>query len=178
MKYSLLREVYSIVKVVLRRFAGFKIEIQGWGQTPALGRLSFQVSQTSLEENINSVYIGYVYLSNPKYIASIVPNCIHPKSRFFHITMGNSSQEFILPPVNFQPAFLIIRQCQILITPRTRADSVRMPSACWCRIKTYLSFNIPSWSQGKSRNVASQVELVGSGCGKEVFPTLGEKHNI
>lgn len=92
--------------------------------------------------------------------------------------MGNSSQKLILPPVNLQPAVLIVRQCQILITPRTWTDSVRVPSACWRRIKTYLSLDIPSWAQGKSCNVPSQVELVGPGCGEEVFPTLREEYNI
>ena len=59
----------------------------------------------------------------------IVPNSIHTEPRLRNIQSRNPAQKLLMPSIYLNPALLIVRERQPPVTPRERADCIRMATA-------------------------------------------------
>jgi hypothetical protein len=103
----------------------------------------------------------------------VIPNRIHTKSRLLDITMSNPGQKLLIPPINLDPALLIIRQSHPFITPITRTDRVGVTAARWGRVQTYLALNVSRGAEFEGRDVAGECGRVGARGGVEIISAVG-----
>lgn len=109
---------------------------------------------------------------------SIIPNSIHTKPGLLNITMRHACQKLPLPPINLQPAVLIIRKRNPLVAPVARADGVGVAPGCGRRVEADLALDVAGGAESEGGDVAREVVCVGAGGGVEVFFGGGESADV
>lgn len=104
----------------------------------------------------------------------IIPNSIHTKPRLRNSYSGNPVQVLILPPIDLQPALLVVRNRHPLVAPRARADGVTVPAARRRRAEEQLLLDASAVAQLEACNVALQLELVRARRREHVLAAEGE----
>ena len=104
--------------------------------------------------------------------ALIIPNSIHTEPRLFNIQPSHTSQKLLIPPINFYPSLLIVRQCQPLITPITWTDGIGMTAAGRRRVHADVLLDAANGRESEGADVAGEGEGVGARGGVEVFAAV------
>ena len=92
--------------------------------------------------------------------------------------MRDPRQKLALPPINLQPAVLIVRKRNPLIAPVARADGVGVAPGCGRRVEADLALDVAGGAEGEGRDVAGEVVGVGARGGVEVFFGGGEGADV
>jgi len=87
--------------------------------------------------------------------------------------MCHSSEELVSPAIDLDESLLVVGQCNPLVAPRARADSVRVSTACWCWVETDLTDDVALGTEFESCDVPGDIVRVGARRCEEVLLTVG-----
>lgn len=108
----------------------------------------------------------------------VVPDSIHPKARFGDTTPGDAPQKLIFPPIDLNPALLVVRDSKPLIAPIARRHSIAVSAARGRRVKADLLRDGPAIAQPERGDVALQIEAVGPARREQVPPRPGQRAHV
>lgn len=100
---------------------------------------------------------------------SVIPDGVHAEARLWCSNPCNTGEVLILPAVDLQPTFLIIRDRYPLVCPRARCNRITVSTTRRCRIQADLALNGAGIRELEGGHIACQVEGVGTGRGKEIL---------
>lgn len=107
-----------------------------------------------------SYYPRYPDSSQSPISISIIPNSVHSEARFRDTQPRNTAQELVLPPVNLDPALLVVRDGDPLVAPVAGADGVAVPAARGRGVQADLPLNVTAVVELEGGDVARHVEAV------------------
>jgi hypothetical protein len=117
-------------------------------------------------------------METSSFLPLIVPDSVHTKTRLRYPDPRNSSKKLVLPPVDLQPALLIVGNSDPLIAPVARRNGIAVAPARRRGIQTDLLLDGPAVAQPERGDVALQVEAVGARRGEQVPPRHGERAHV
>lgn len=121
---------------------------------------------------------GSEYILSLSCIYLIVPNGVHSKSLLRNVNSRHARQFFIPEAIHLDKSHLVIAQCQPFVTPIAWTHGVGMAAAGRRGLDEELALNLAVLTQLEGRDVAGDIEGVGSGGGEEILPIPGAEADI